>query len=148
MRVERSIDLPCSIETAWTVLTDWEAQASWMRDADRVVVVSPQRTGVGVRLAVRTRLLGIPAFTEPLEVIRWDRPRSLAVRHGGPVRGEGTWVLETMGPGRTRFTWIEDVALGIPWIGRAVAWCYRPMLRTLMGRAQVDLRRAIARGRS
>ena len=43
-----------------------------MLDADRVEVVSAHREGVGVRLAVRTRILRLPAFTEPMEVIGWE----------------------------------------------------------------------------
>jgi hypothetical protein len=77
MTVERSIDLPCRIEEAWTVLTRWERQADWMLDADEVVVRSTQREGVGVRLDVRTRLFQVPAFVEPMEVVAWDPPRSL-----------------------------------------------------------------------
>ena len=94
VRVERRITLPCTPEDAWAVLAEWEAQAAWMRDADSVRVISPHRTGVGVRLAVRTRLFGIPAFTDPIEVTAWDPPRSLEITHGGPVRGTGTWTLD------------------------------------------------------
>ena len=75
-----------------------------MLDADRVEVVSAHREGLGVRLAVRTRLLGLPAFTEPMEVIGWEPPRRLVLRHGGLVAGEGTWTL-TPEPGGTRFVW-------------------------------------------
>ncbi|MEX0983580.1 MAG: SRPBCC family protein [Actinomycetota bacterium] len=143
VHVERSITLPCDAPTAWAILTDWEEQATWMRDADSVRVVSADRTGVGVRLAVRTRLLGIPAFTEPMEVTRWDPPRVLTIRHGGPVRGEGTWRLTEHGPSVTRFTWTEDVGLAVPLLGETAAWCYRPLMRILMGRGQADLRRRL-----
>ena len=78
--------LPTTPEEAWAVLVDWERQADWMLDADRVDVVSPQREGVGVRLAVKTRLFGVPAFTEPMEVTVWDPPRRLEIRHGS-LRG-------------------------------------------------------------
>ena len=143
MRVERTIDLPRPSADAWAILTDWEAQAAWMRDADRVEVVSAARDGIGVRLAVRTRVFGIPAFTEPLEVVAWDPPRLLTIRHGGPVRGEGTWILEPVGDAASRFTWREDVRLRVPVVGGAAAWCYRPVMRILMGRAQEDLRRRL-----
>ncbi|MEX0651468.1 MAG: hypothetical protein WD186_05515, partial [Actinomycetota bacterium] len=69
MLIERVIALPVPIEEAWTALLDWERQADWMLDADSVTVVSDEREGVGVRLAVRTRLFGIAAFTEPMEVV-------------------------------------------------------------------------------
>jgi len=121
------------------VLMDWERQADWMLDADSVTVVSPHREGVGVRLAVRTRLFGIPAFTEPMEVIGWEPPRELRIAHGGPVAGAGTWRLESTDDG-TRFTWTEDIRLRVPLIGGLAARLYAPVMRWLMGRAMAGLR--------
>lgn len=139
MRVERTIELPVAPAVAWEVLVDWERQADWMLDADRVEVVSAAREGVGVRLAVRTRIAGIPAFTEPMEVSDWEPPRHLQIRHGGPVAGTGTWSLSAT-TGGTRFDWTEEVRLRIPVIGEAAARCYRPVMRVLMDRAMQGLR--------
>jgi hypothetical protein len=140
--VRRTIDLPCRIEETWTVLTRWERQADWMLDADSVVVRSPHRQGVGVRLDVRTRLFQIPAFVDPMEVVGWDPPRSLTIAHGGPVRGRGVWTLDPI-EGGTRFTWTEDVSLETPVVGNLAAALYAPIMRTLMGRAQHGLRSLI-----
>lgn len=145
MTIERSIELPCPPAEAWAVLTRWERQVDWMPDADEIVVRSEQRHGVGVRLDVRTRLFQIPAFTEPMEVTAWDPPQSLAIDHGGLVRGRGTWILEPV-PGGTRFTWSEDVALRVPILGAVAAAIYAPVMRRLMGRAQARLRRLIIAG--
>lgn len=145
MEISRSVELSCPVEAAWATLTDWERQAEWMRDADRVEVVSAHRAGVGVRLAVRTRLFGIPAFTEPMEVTGWEPPHRLTIAHGGPVAGDGEWLLEPMGAS-SRFTWIERVRLDVPIIGGLAAWCYRPVMGMLMGRAQRGLRDEVARG--
>jgi Polyketide cyclase / dehydrase and lipid transport len=140
--VERSIDLPCRIEEAWTVLIRWERQADWMLDADEVIVRSDHREGVGVRLDVRTRLFQIPAFVEPMEVTAWDPPRSLSIAHGGPVRGRGIWTLTPNAVG-TRFTWTEDVELAIPVLGALAAVAYAPVMRALIDRAQRGLRSLI-----
>ena len=121
------------------MLTDWERQATWMLDADRVGVVSPHREGVGVRLAVRTRLFGVPAFTEPMEVTTWDPPHRLEMRHGRMVGGTGVWAL-TEDPAGARFRWSEDVRLRVPFIGEIAAIAYRPLMRALMARAQSALR--------
>jgi hypothetical protein len=137
--VHREIDLPCRREEAWGVLVDWERQADWMLDADSVEVVSPQSEGVGVRLAVRTRLFGIPAFTEPLEVTVWEPPAELRIRHGGPVVGEGAWRLSETQEG-TRFSWTEDVSLALPLVGGLAAAAYAPFLGWLMERAMRGLR--------
>lgn len=142
MTARRTIDLPCRIEEAWTVLTRWERQADWMLDADSVVVRSPHREGVGVRLDVRTRLFQIPAFVDPMEVVGWDPPHTLTIAHGGPVQGRGVWTLDRI-EGGTRFTWTEDVSLEAPVVGRLAAALYAPIMRVLMGRAQRGLRSLI-----
>lgn len=146
MRVRRETVLPTTMQDAWAVITDWERQADWMLDADRVTVVSGRREGVGVRLAVRTRVLGIWAFTEPIEVTGWDPPSGLRIRHGGPVRGTGSWRLVPV-DGGTRFVWTEDVVLAGPIVGAVAARAYAPILGWLMGRAIAGLRdMVIARG--
>jgi polyketide cyclase/dehydrase/lipid transport protein len=134
--------LPCSPDEAWATLLAWERQADWMLDADRVEVVSAHREGVGVRLAVRTRILGLPAFTEPMEVIGWEPPRRLVLRHGGLIAGEGTWTL-TPEPGGTWFVWTEDVRLEMPILGEPAARLYAPALRWLMRRAAAGLRAVV-----
>ena len=141
MRIARSVPLPCAPHEAWEILTRWERQADWLADADRIVVRTAARVGVGVRLDVHTRLFQIPAFVEPMEVVAWEPPRSLEIAHGGAVRGLGTWRLEPV-EGGTRFTWVEDVALAVP-LGDLLASCYAPFLRLLMGRAQRGLRTLI-----
>jgi carbon monoxide dehydrogenase subunit G len=137
--VEREIVLPVPIEEAWTALMDWERQADWMLDADSVTVLSHEREGVGVRLAVRTRLFGVAAFTEPMEVVGWDPPRRLDIRHGSLVAGSGVWMLEPT-EGGTRFTWREEIRLAVPVFGELAAAIYRPVMRTLMERAMTGLR--------
>src|SRR5436190_23726842 len=103
-----------------------------MLDADRVEVVSAHREGIGVRLAVRTRVLGLPAFTEPMEVIGWEPPSRLDIRHGSLVSGTGTWLLDPT-DGGTRFRWREDIRLAVPVVGEFAARLYAPVMRVLMG---------------
>jgi hypothetical protein len=140
--VERRVDLPCSIEEAWRVLTRWEHQSDWMLDADEVRVSSTHRAGVGVRLDVRTRLFQIPVLTERIEVVGWDPPRSLAVRHGRPFRGRGLWELAPIAGG-VRFTWTEEIEIGVPVVGSIGALPYAPVLARLMSRSQRRLRSLI-----
>jgi carbon monoxide dehydrogenase subunit G len=146
MRIERSIDLPCGAEEAWAVLTDWERQADWMLDADAVEVTSEAREGIGVRLAVHTRLFQVPAFTETIEVVAWTPPRELVIAHGPPVRGRGIWALEEH-DGGTRFTWTEEVELATSALGGIVSASYAPVLGVLIRRSLRGLRGSIiARG--
>jgi hypothetical protein len=139
MQVSRSLVLPTHVEEAWAVLVDWERQADWMRDADRIDVVSPHREGVGVTIDVRTRVYGVPLFTERLEVLRWEPPDRLEIAHRTFIRGTGTWALDPA-DGGTRFTWTEDISLPVPVVGELALRVYRPFMRLLMGKAMDDLR--------
>jgi uncharacterized protein YndB with AHSA1/START domain len=139
MQVQRTIDLPVPPAEAWAVLMDWERQADWMRDADRIDVLTDHREGVGVRIAVRTRVFDVPAFTEVLEVLTWAPPSRLVIAHRSFVGGTGEWRLDPFGGG-ARFTWSEDLSLPVPLLGELALRVYRPFMRMLMGTAMADLR--------
>ena len=142
MRVEASTGLPIPPEAAWAFLTRWEDQARWMKDADRVDVLTTRREGPGVRLAVRTRVFGVPAFTEELEVTAWEPPTRLEIAHRSFLRGTGIWTFEGDGTGTT-FTWVEDVGVPVPVLGELALLVYRPFLRALMRSALRGLRRYV-----
>ena len=87
----------------------------------------------------RTRLFGIAAFTEPMEVLEWDPPLRLEIGHGSIVAGIGTWKLEPV-DGGTRFTWRERIRLRVPVVGELAAWIYRPILLAMMDRSMRGFR--------
>jgi hypothetical protein len=138
MRVSGSVEIPASPAVVWAVLLDWERQAEWMRDADRVEVRSPGREGLGVLIAVKTRVFNVPLFTELLEVVGWAPPTLLVMAHRSGIRGRGEWLLEAA-VGGTRFTWTEDLRLPVPLIGELALVVYRPFMRWLMSGAMKDL---------
>ncbi|HYG71572.1 MAG TPA: SRPBCC family protein [Actinomycetota bacterium] len=142
MRVDASVTVPVPPDRLWSVLVRWEVQPRWMRDADRVDVLTSRREGVGVRIAVRTRVLNVPAFAEALEVTAWDPPRRLEIAHRSYLRGTGVWELAPTASG-TRFTWSEHVSLPVPLLGELALLAYRPVLRFLMRRGLDDLRRFV-----
>jgi hypothetical protein len=139
VRVEASTHLPVPLEEAWRALLRWEDQSRWIRDAVSVRVLSPHREGLGVRIAVRNRVLNVPLFTEELEVTGWEPPRLLEMTHRSFVRGIGTWELGPEGSG-SRFVWVEDLSLPIPLLGELALLVYRPFMRHLMSGAMRDLR--------
>jgi uncharacterized protein YndB with AHSA1/START domain len=142
--VEAEIDIPAEPRAVWDLLADWEGQADWMGDVDRIRVLTERRAGPGVRLEARTRVLGVPLFSDVIEVTAWEPPRRLEVSHVGLVRGAGRWSLEAV-EGGTRFRWEEDVRLGLPGIGELALIAYRPVMRRLM---RGSLRRLRARASS
>ena len=145
MKVSVEVGLPIPQEEAWSVLLDWEGQAAWMRDADRVEVVSSEREGPGTRLAVKTRVLDVPLFTEVLEVVGWEPARRLLMAHRSFIGGVGEWLLEPAGKG-CRFRWTEDLSLPVPILGELALRVYRPFMRRSMDGATRDLRRLLEEG--
>jgi hypothetical protein len=139
-----AVETPLAVEVsrAWTALIDWERQAEWMRDADSVRVLSVAREGVGVRLAVRTRVLNVPMFTEILEVIEWEPPSRLVMAHRSFIRGTGEWTLEPDGVG-SRFGWTERLSLPVPILGAVALRVYRPFMRHLMRTASSGFRESL-----
>lgn len=139
MRVTAEVVLPIPVDRAWDLLLRWEDQPRWMRDADSVRVVGSQREGVGTTIAVRTRVLNVPLFTELLEVTIWEPPRRLVMAHRSFVRGVGTWRLQPI-EGGTWFSWVEHLGLPVPVLGELALRAYRPFLRRLMAGALGGLR--------
>jgi len=135
--------LPVTPEQAWPLLTDWERQSRWMRDAASVRVLTDRREGNGVQLSVRTRILSVPLFSERLEVVAWEPPRRLVIAHRSFIRGVGVWRLDPV-PGGSLFRWVEEISLPPPVVGSIALAAYKPVMRRLMRGAMRNLRRLAA----
>ena len=142
MRVSASTELAVPPQEEWRRVLAWEEQVAWMKDADSIRVLTSHREGVGVVVAVRTRVLGVPLLTDHLEVTLWDPPRRLVMAHRGLVRGVGEWLVEPAGRG-ARFTWTEELGLPVPVLGELALLAYRPLMRRLMRRSLSNLERLL-----
>jgi hypothetical protein len=142
VRVSAQIELGLPPGEAWRRVLAWEDQITWIEDAVSVRVLTSHRGGVGVIVAVRTRVLGVPLLTDRLEVTLWDPPRRLVMAHRGLVRGVGEWLLQPVGGG-TRFSWTEDLALPVPILGELLLLMYRPFMNRLMRSSLSNLKRTI-----
>jgi carbon monoxide dehydrogenase subunit G len=142
MRVSDSTELAVPPQEAWRRVLAWEEQVAWMKDAHSIRVLTSHREGVGVVVAVRTRVLGLPLLTDHLEITLWDPPRRMVMAHRGLVRGAGEWLVEPAGRG-ARFTWTEDLRLPVPVLGELALLAYRPLMRRLMRRSLSNLERLL-----
>ena len=137
--------LPIAPDEAWRLLTDWERQPRWMWDAASVRLLTERREGNGVQLAVRTRILSVPLFTERLEVVAWEPPRRLVMAHRSFIHGVGVWRVDPV-PGGSLFRWVEEISLPVPVLGWIALAAYRPIMRRLMRGAMRNLRGLAADG--
>jgi hypothetical protein len=77
-----------------------------MMDAHSIRVTGPGRFECETRVGPLRTL-------DKMEIVECQPGRALGVRHAGLVTGTGRFTLSWAGPGRTRFTWSESLAL--PW---------------------------------
>lgn len=140
MRVEVARYVFASPDVVWSVLTDWERQPEWMPDARAVEVLTPHRTGLGVRLRCPTRVLGA-TVDDVLEVTGWQEQRLLEVAHiGRIITGTAAFELSPRDVG-TQVVWWEDVDPPLGPVGEFGArMVIGPWLRWLFGRS-IDLLR-------
>jgi len=128
-------------DRVWDVLADWERYPEWMPDVSWIRPLGPER-GEGLRLAVRTKVLGVPLVTDELLISAWEPPRRMAIEHRGLVQGPAEWQLEP-DDGGTRFTWREELRMPPPMLGSLALLLYSPVLRWTFRRSMRNLRRLV-----
>lgn len=123
-----STEIPAPLELVWADIARLESHVEWMADAHAIEFRTEQRAGPGTRMDVETRL-GPLRTRDLIEVVAWEPPTRMEVRHRGLFTGTGEFVLEPAGPEATRFTWREE--LRFPWYfaGPVGAFFAAPVLR-------------------
>lgn len=141
-RIEATTHIEAPSERVWDVLTDWEGQPRWMRDARSVVVLTPHREGLDVVLRCRTDIVAGIVVTDDMITTAWQEQRLIGIRHlGRIIRGEGAFeVLPT--PEGTRMTWWEDVDAPLGALGeRAAGLLVAPLVERVFRASLAALKR-------
>jgi len=119
-------DLPGPVALVWRLITDWEAQGEWMREASDFAVVTEAREGVGVEAEATVRLAGI-STRDRVRVDVWEPERALGIVHLGWVSGRGDLHLEPVETG-TRLHWREELHAPLGMAGVLGLRLFRPLL--------------------
>jgi hypothetical protein len=143
MGVTVAILIPASMKAVWAAAADFASHTEWMTDARHIEFETAQKTGVGTRFRVETRL-GPLTTVDVMEVTAWEPRRRIGVVHQGVVRGEGEFRLDPVAGG-VLFTWSET--LQFPWKlgGRLGALITRPLFRWIWRRNLNRLRDSLSR---
>ena len=143
MRLSERLVIEAPPERVWAVASDIPRGAEWMPD---VAWIRPAGggPGVGARFEVKTRVLGVPATTDLIEVTAWEPPHRLAVRHLGWVKGSGEWRLRPSLDGRrTLLEWDEELRMPPPVLGELGLRVYAPVQRAMLRRSMRNLARLV-----
>ncbi len=132
-------------DAVWSRISDLGSHAEWMADAESIRFLTEQRSGVGTRMEVATKV-GPLRTTDLMDVVGWEEGRRIVVRHRGVVAGTGSFTLEPEGTGHSRVIWHE--VLDLPWRlgGRIGGLAAAPLLRWVWGRNLRRLKRQIELG--
>ena len=116
-------------QDVWAALADLGSHDRWMRDAESIVFVTDQTSGVGTRMQVKT-VVGPLRTVDEMEVVGWVEGESISVVHQGLITGRGVLAATADGD-RTEVTWEEE--LTFPWYlgGAITAWLAKPVLGSI-----------------
>ena len=131
-------------ERVFAALTDWSTQGQWMLGT-RVWSDGPAQ-GPGGRISAFTGA-GRLGFLDTMEIVEWEPPRLVRVRHTGTVvRGDGVFEVLALPGGRSRFVWREELDLPLGALGRAGFAVVRPAFAAGVRRSLDRLAALVAAG--
>ena len=139
--IHTSVWIDTPRERVWNVLIDLDRQTIWMRDAIDIRLLGPGPLRLGTRLEVPTRVT-LLRITDVLEVTGFDPPIRFAVRHEGPVRGEGEFMLIKDGDA-TELHWTEELEPPFGVLGEIALSVLAPIIRRTFRRDLRRLRRLV-----
>lgn len=143
MAVTVAVLIDAPLQKVWDAAADLASHVEWMADAERIDFLTPQRSGLGTRMEVFTRI-GPLTTTDIMEITGWDPPHRIAVRHQGLVTGEGEFRLETVAGG-VFFTWSETLRFPLRLGGPIGAALSQPVFRWIWRRNLLRLQQRLTR---
>jgi uncharacterized protein YndB with AHSA1/START domain len=143
-----AIDVNATAEETWEAAVDWGQQGRWVL-ASKVRVTSGDGRGAGATIEASTGV-GPLALRDPMEIVEWDPPHRLVLRHVGPfVRGDATYVVDRRPGERSRLEWTETLeapgpllrgvyAVGVPLFGIMIRLSLRRFARWVPERQPLE----------
>lgn len=126
-RIRTTTVIEAGTDEVWQAVRDIATHTTWMDDAVAIRFLGDRREGVGTVFDCDTKV-GPLCMTDRMEVTEWEEGRVMGIAHAGVVTGRGRFTIEPAGPGRTRFTWDEELQFPRRVGGPLAALAARPVL--------------------
>jgi hypothetical protein len=137
-RLECAVEVDAPPQVVWDLLVDWERQGEWIlltrvrgvRAVDEGAGAGgPSGRGVGAQVEAFTGI-GPVGFRDTMVVTGWEPPWRCLVQHTGRVvNGPGTFLVEPLPRGRSRFVWCDEVEIPLGLLGRLGWVVAEPLVR-------------------
>lgn len=123
-RVALDVVVRAGVRETFAALTDWCGQDRWMIGTT-VRITRGDGHSVGSQVTASTGK-GPLALVDPMDIVRWEPPHRVEVRHTGPlIHGWGAMEVTPLPHGMCRVRWTEERDLPLGVAGR-LGW---PVLR-------------------
>lgn len=102
------ITIEAPVPTVWEYISDIASHVHWMIDAHAITLESGTANTAGAIYLCDTRL-GPVKTNDIMEIIRYDSPILMEIKHKGAVSGTGTFHLSESSDSSTLFVWEENL---------------------------------------
>ncbi len=135
MKVQRSIDIAASPEKIWPFLVEPEKILKWFTHLKKFEYTGQQRNSVGTTFYYEEKSSG-KLMKMNYKVTEWVKNKKIAfvVTSGSLKKDDQIWSIEAT-PTGSRFTWFEDVDLGMGFFGNIIG----PFAKMMIGKSLQDI---------
>jgi uncharacterized membrane protein len=147
VRVRSEVEIDAPVSAVFAYIDDYTTATRWVAGMKDWRPVGDKVQGLGATFAAKIGV-GPTTLDATLEITRWEQDRLIAWEPRKGVKQAGSYTLEDLGDGRTRFTLDIDLELPGGIVGRTLGKGMEPLIRNQIAQSgqllkeQVEAQRA------
>lgn len=127
VRAHSEVEIDAPADTVFAYIDDYTTATRWVAGMKEWRPVGDKVQGLGSTFAAKIGL-GPTSLDTTLEITRWEQDRLIAWEPRKGVKQAGSYTLEDLGDGRTRFTLDVDLELPGGIVGRTLGKGLEPLI--------------------
>lgn len=142
VQVHSDIEIDAPVATVFAYIDDYTTATKWVAGMKDWKPVGEKTQGLGSMFAAKIGV-GPTTLDATLEITRWEKDRVIAWEPRKGVKQSGSYVLEDIGDGRTRFTLDIDLELPGGIVGRTLGKGMEPIIRSQIAHTSTLLKEQV-----